>query len=431
MLKILFFSNNQKTVIHHSFIIFFRFGMNSQNSQKSQSASKSYSVVSSTPQDDPFYGCVEIIPDAYRDENGSHPMIIDHRPNSEGNKQQDNNTPATNPVVSGTSPKPTENQQNNNTNTINPIINGTNSNSTPEKQQDKPTNRIAICRVVSDEKRMMIMNYYMGNKGRVNIKDLATIFSCEEDSIRELIDKLNKGESIIRPEGILNERAKNKSPKSRQTRNRSNKNNDVIDNYMNISFTMNYSSWNSSILQDARQFLQLKHSFYHPIYLHESSWSFQFTKEGETQPQTINLISLEVITEFGPGPILIVEKHCIPGMIVRDFFDSILLKNPEEKMVLLFDKITIWPKEEIMKTAQSLKNRVLIFNPALFYGCYPIDSLYKEWKGRVQASLSRLSSSFETIESVRRESFQMFTPWRCLDCMNDIIKWLSNILSNE
>ena len=84
---------------------------------------------------------------------------------------------------------------------------------------------------------------------------------------------------------------------------------------------------------------------------------------------------------------------------------------------------------EIIK--ENLDNRVLIFNPALFYGCYPIDSLYKEWKGRVQASLSRLSSSFETIESVIRESFQMFTPWRCLDCMNDIIKWLSNILSNE
>ena len=44
--------------------------MNSQNSQNSPSASKSYKVVSSTPQNDPFYGCVEIIHDAYTDENG-------------------------------------------------------------------------------------------------------------------------------------------------------------------------------------------------------------------------------------------------------------------------------------------------------------------------------------------------------------------------
>ena len=127
--------------------------MNSQNSQNSSSASKSYKVVSSTPQNDPFYGCVEIIHDAYTDENGSHPMVIDHRPKPEGDKQQDNNTPTTNPVVTGTSPRSTENQQNSNTGTTNFIANGTNSNSTSEKQQDKPTNRRVRCKVMSDEKR--------------------------------------------------------------------------------------------------------------------------------------------------------------------------------------------------------------------------------------------------------------------------------------
>ena len=105
-------------------------------------------------------------------------------------------------------------------------------------------------------------------------------------------------------------------------------------------------------------------------------------------------------------------------------------KNPEEKIVFLFDKITIWPKEEIMKTAQSMKNRVLIFNPALFYGCVAIDCFFKEWKVRVEASLSRLNSSFDSVESILKECFQMYTPWRCLDLMNELTHYYSNILSS-
>ena len=330
---------------------------------------------------------------------------------------------------------------------------------------------------ISDEKRRIITDTFRNQRGKFNIKEQSKNFNVKPDTLRYLIRKLKKGESIERskvrrgrhlkvtPEIAkkLDSMYENREVKSDGQASRELKRQGIdisrstieraltdglMEKYGLCSLTLKHVSYRGKDAESEEnkqlrqvQFAKLcsyRDQGYHPVFVDETHWNFgwvwsrQRGKKGEkviaeNAHRSYSITAIAAISELGPGYTLIIDSNSITATMFNDYMVRLLNQCPDRKQVFFMDNATVHRKDDIIPLVRSVKNKEIVFNAPYTPDCNAIENFFSIWKRKVEEKCSQAPTPKEMKKYIE-DTFGTFKDFECMDLINNVFNKVQKLV---
>ena len=334
---------------------------------------------------------------------------------------------------------------------------------------------------VSDDVKMALTREYELNGKKIDIPRAVSLYGIKESTLRGLITKLNKGESILRKKVKTGRRCiltdagakllfslydENKVDSDREAAKILNDdgiqisrrtvtrlmNNGFMEKHACCSLTCKRvyyrganaeSEENKTAREDAMAQLEsLTSDHYHPVFIDETHWSVGWawtrrrSRKGEKKivcgkRKNYDITAISAISDNGPCYTTVFEGNTITADIFMSYMAHLLDQEINRKVVFFMDNAPVHPKKALNDLLKDMKDKKIIFNAPYSPECNPIEKFFAEWKQKV---LRRCKTAPPPKTMIRyiEEAFMEFTSDNCTDLITNLkTKVLPKVVNHD
>ena len=321
---------------------------------------------------------------------------------------------------------------------------------------------------VSDEIRRVLAREFEYNGGKIDIHRAMQIYGIKESTLRNLITKLRKGESIERKK-VINGRHcilkkedaqflcdlydNNKVSSDREAAEILNQRgihisrrsvarlltNGFMEEKGCYSLTCERvyyrgkdaeSEENKTTREEVLALLETyKKDLFHPVFIDETQWSVGWgvrrrSRKGQkkyvgNQKKNYDVTAISAISDNGPRYITVFEGKSITADIFMDYMAHLLDQEKNRKVVFFMDTAPVHPKDKLHELIEGMSNKAIIFNAPYSPECNPIEKFFAAWKTKVYKKCHETPSQ-ETLIKYIEDSFMEFTSDDCASIINTL-----------
>lgn len=336
-------------------------------------------------------------------------------------------------------------------------------------------------RTVTDNDRKQIERFYKELGDKVDYKAIARILDKNPSTIRKLLERVKRGESIERSKvkrgrhrivdghaaellddyfvhhnNTSDEKAAKLLKENGYAISRSSVQravtNGTMEAYGYKSLTMQRvyfrgknaeSEENKEARENAiAQLFSYINDNYHPVFVDETHWEVGWRwrnaryRRGEKNvqersPQRYSLTAISAISDTGPIYTLLVQNSSINAQRFNDYMMKLLDREKDRKIVIFLDNAPVHKHEELEEMINGLDKKHIVFNAPYTPDCNPIEQFFSEWKRRVDMKIEQPPDP-ATLIAIIEEEFMSFTPDYCIDLINNLRKEIvPKVLNHE